>query len=121
MQSPGTGLSQVLESTQRRGDRHETGPSYPRELWWLFFQQPFAGHHRPDSQMALEVSRGEPKSAREALFKEETLQKCVMKFPVYIFFMFSSLLKAIQKAEVGAGEVNSQLLARGQAKVGGVI
>lgn len=87
----------------------------------MFFQQPFAGHHRPDSQMALEVSRGEPKSAREALFKEETLQKCVMKFPVYIFFMFSSLLKAIQKAEVGAGEVNSQLLARGQAKVGGVI
>lgn len=44
-----------------------------------------------------------------------------MKFPVYIFFMFSSLLKTIQKAEVGAGEVNSQLLARGQAKVGGVI
>ena len=46
--------------------------------------------------MVLEVSRGEPKSAREALFKE-TLQKCVMEFPVYIFFMFSSLLKAIQK------------------------
>ncbi|OWK08748.1 hypothetical protein Celaphus_00015301 [Cervus elaphus hippelaphus] len=47
--------------------------------------------------MVLEVSRGQPKSARQALFKEETLQKCVMEFPVYIFFMFSSLLKAIQK------------------------
>ena len=81
----------------------------------MFFQHPFAGHHQPDSQPVLEVPRGEAKSAREAFYREETLQKCVMEFPVYILFISRSLLKAIENVE----KLTPHGLPEGQSKLGG--